>query len=178
MDWMMPEMDGVEVARRIRRLDRGKSRPYLIILTSMDDIEKLVTALEAGADDYITKPFNPPELKARVQVGQRILKLQDDLAQRVGELEIALSRVKTSAGSAAHLFLLQEGAQRRQLLATGGELCQRTQRGHLQPLHLPRLLQGICRAPAERAEGAAGQPEVARSPRTDPRKLKWFHYLR
>jgi len=98
MDWMMPEMDGVEVARRIRRLNRGENRPYLIILTSMDDIEKLVTALEAGADDYITKPFNPPELKARVQVGQRILKLQDNLAQRVDELEVALSRVKTLQG--------------------------------------------------------------------------------
>jgi len=98
LDWMMPEMDGVEVARRVRRLDRGQARPYMIILTSMDDIEKLVTALEAGADDYITKPFNPPELKARVQVGQRILELQDKLAQRVGELEVALSRVKTLQG--------------------------------------------------------------------------------
>jgi diguanylate cyclase (GGDEF)-like protein len=78
LDWMMPGEDGPSVCRRIRSFD---SNPYvyLILLTSRVANEDVVMGLEAGADDYLIKPWNPEEMKARVRVGQRILRLQDRL---------------------------------------------------------------------------------------------------
>jgi len=97
LDWLMPGMDGIEICRQIRR--RPEVRPiYLILLTSRRGQEDKIQGLQAGADDYITKPFNREELRARVQVGTRVLELQGALAQRVRELEDALSRVKTLQG--------------------------------------------------------------------------------
>jgi DNA-binding response OmpR family regulator len=97
LDWLMPGMDGIEICRRIRQ--SPQRRPiYLILLTARRGQEDKVTGLQSGADDYITKPFNPAELRARVQVGIRVLELQGALAQRVRELEEALSRVKTLQG--------------------------------------------------------------------------------
>ncbi len=97
LDWMMPEVDGVEVCRRVRSLARSPS-PYLVLLTAKGRKEDIVTALEAGADDYLTKPFDRAELQARLQVGERILALQTELAARVTELEEALSKVKVLQG--------------------------------------------------------------------------------
>jgi sigma-B regulation protein RsbU (phosphoserine phosphatase) len=92
LDWMMPGMDGVEICRRIRA--GGSSRPlHIILLTARISREDLVEGLEAGADDYVTKPFDPPELRARVRVGMRIIELQRDLQERVRELEEALEQV-------------------------------------------------------------------------------------
>ena len=92
LDWMMPGMDGVEICRRIRA--GGYSRPlHIILLTARISREDLVEGLEAGADDYVTKPFDPPELRARVRVGMRIIELQRDLQERVRELEEALAQV-------------------------------------------------------------------------------------
>jgi DNA-binding response OmpR family regulator len=97
LDWLMPGMDGIDVCRQIRQSPR--TRPiYLILLTARRGQEDKIQGLQAGADDYITKPFNREELRARVQVGIRVLELQGALAQRVRELEEALSRVKTLQG--------------------------------------------------------------------------------
>ena len=97
LDWLMPGMDGIEICRQIRK--NPQRRPnYLILLTARRGPEDKVHGLQSGADDYITKPFNRDELRARVQVGIRVLELQDALAQRVTELEEALSRVKTLQG--------------------------------------------------------------------------------
>ena len=97
LDWLMPGMDGIEICRQIRQGPRA--RPvYLILLTARRGQEDKIQGLQAGADDYITKPFNREELRARVQVGIRVLGLQGALAQRVRELEEALSRVKTLQG--------------------------------------------------------------------------------
>jgi DNA-binding response OmpR family regulator len=97
LDWLMPGMDGIEICRQIRQSPR--TRPmYLILLTARRGQEDKIQGLQAGADDYITKPFNREELRARVQVGIRVLELQGALAQRVRELEAALSRVKTLQG--------------------------------------------------------------------------------
>jgi sigma-B regulation protein RsbU (phosphoserine phosphatase) len=97
LDWMMPELGGVEICRRVRAA--GWSRPaYLILLTSRTGSEDIVAGLEAGADDYVTKPFNREELRARVQGGVRVVELQRSLAERVKELEQALARVKQLQG--------------------------------------------------------------------------------
>jgi putative two-component system response regulator len=75
LDWMMPNMDGLEVCRRVRALQRPEPT-YIIILTAKDGKGNMVTALESGADDYITKPFDRDELKARVRGGARVVGLQ------------------------------------------------------------------------------------------------------
>ncbi|PYJ03151.1 MAG: response regulator [Verrucomicrobia bacterium] len=97
LDWLMPEMDGVEICREARRSSAHKSA-YIILLTSRGSKEDIVKGLEAGADDYVTKPFDHGELRARVQVGSRVVQLQSALADRVRELEEALSSVKTLQG--------------------------------------------------------------------------------
>lgn len=97
LDWLMPGMDGIEICQQIR--SRPQTRPiYLILLTARRGQEDKIHGLQSGADDYITKPFNREELRARVQIGIRVLELQGALAQRVRELEDALSRVKKLQG--------------------------------------------------------------------------------
>jgi DNA-binding response OmpR family regulator len=97
LDWLMPGMDGIEICRQIRKSPRTRSI-YLILLTARRGQEDKIQGLQAGADDYITKPFDREELRARVQVGIRVLELQGALAQRVRQLEDAISRVKTLQG--------------------------------------------------------------------------------
>jgi sigma-B regulation protein RsbU (phosphoserine phosphatase) len=97
LDWMMPELDGVDVCRRVRTLPRA-APPYLILLTAKGRPEDTVAGLEAGADDYVTKPFDRDELRARIHAGMRIVQLQQSLADRVVELEQALLRVKHLQG--------------------------------------------------------------------------------
>ena len=78
LDWMMPEMDGPAVCQSVRALTQ---RPYVYVtlLTSKDSKADLVEGLDAGADDFLTKPCNPEELRARLRAGQRILQLEDNL---------------------------------------------------------------------------------------------------
>jgi len=97
LDWMMPGKDGVEICRQIRESSQSDPK-YIILLTSKGGKEDVVSGLDAGADDYITKPFESEELRARVQVGERILKLQSELATRVKELQEALDQIETLEG--------------------------------------------------------------------------------
>jgi CheY-like chemotaxis protein len=97
LDWMMPELDGPEVCRRVRELGLPV-QPYLVLLTSRGASEDIVSGLEAGADDYIIKPFQREELRARVHVGVRVVELQRHLADRVKALEEALAQVKQLQG--------------------------------------------------------------------------------
>ena len=90
LDWILPKMEGVEVIRKFRAAF-ATDPFYVILLTSLNDKRDLVRGLEAGADDYLCKPFDPDELRARVQVGARMLQLQSALAQRVFELESAIT---------------------------------------------------------------------------------------
>lgn len=80
LDWMMPGLAGVEVCRRVRGLESDEP-PYLILLTSMSEKADIVAGLEAGADDYLAKPFDPGELQARVNVGRRVTELQERLRE-------------------------------------------------------------------------------------------------
>jgi DNA-binding response OmpR family regulator len=91
LDWMMPGLSGPEVCRQVREIPRPVS-PYLILLTSRDGVQDIVAGLDAGADDYIVKPFRPEELRARVGVGARMVALQRDLLDRMKELQAALAR--------------------------------------------------------------------------------------
>ncbi|WP_419658869.1 response regulator receiver protein [Desulfosarcina variabilis str. Montpellier] len=97
LDWMMPEMDGLEVVRRIREL-QTEQPPYLIMLTAKGEKSDIVVGLDAGADDYLVKPFDAGELKARIEVGRRIVDLQMRLAEQVTALQQALKHIKTLQG--------------------------------------------------------------------------------
>ena len=97
LDWMMPGMGGLEICQKVREV--GHPSPvYLILLTARTGSENVVQGLETGANDYVTKPFHREELRARVQVGVRVVELQVSLAQRVRELEEALANVKQLQG--------------------------------------------------------------------------------
>jgi len=97
LDVMMPEMDGLEICRKARQLSSAIP-PYLILLTSMSAKDDVVKGIQSGANDYLTKPFHREELRVRVEAGVQILELQKALAERVAELEAALSQVKQLKG--------------------------------------------------------------------------------
>jgi diguanylate cyclase (GGDEF)-like protein len=80
LDWMMPEMDGMSICREVRRLNI-QPYIYLILLTARRYQEDVIAGLEAGADEYLTKPFDPYELRARLRAGARVVELQDSLIQ-------------------------------------------------------------------------------------------------
>lgn len=97
LDWMMPDLTGVEVCEKVRAGNQP-APPYLIVLTSRGGTGDVVQALQAGADDYITKPFEIEELRARISVGARIVSLQHQLSDRVRALEDALAHVQQLQG--------------------------------------------------------------------------------
>jgi len=81
LDWMMPGLNGVEICRRLRQIDAVESM-YIILLTARDDKKDIVEGLRAGADDYIAKPFDIDELRARIDVGRRVVELQAALLEK------------------------------------------------------------------------------------------------
>jgi PleD family two-component response regulator len=97
LDWMMPGLKGIDVCRRMRAMPDGEST-YLILLTAKQELQAIVEGLESGANDFVSKPFRPAELRARLEVGRRMLRLQGHLAQRVAELESALAHVDQLQG--------------------------------------------------------------------------------
>lgn len=97
LDWLMPEIDGIEVCRQIRRAATTEP-PYIIMLTAMEEKKDIVRGLQAGANDYITKPYDPNELLARVAVGRRVVELQEALVRRVAELQTALAEIRKLQG--------------------------------------------------------------------------------
>lgn len=96
LDWMMPELSGVEVCRQVRSQEQTH-QPYIILLTAKSQRTDLIEGLKAGADDYIAKPFDRQELRARLQVGIRVIELQDQLLQAEQMRVLA-----QTAGAAAH----------------------------------------------------------------------------
>ncbi len=97
LDWMMPEMDGVQVCQVVRGPTTERIL-YVLLLTAKGRKEDIVAGLEAGADDYLIKPFDREELRARLNAGIRIVTLEQALAERVHQLEDALARVHELQG--------------------------------------------------------------------------------
>jgi DNA-binding response OmpR family regulator len=93
LDWVMPGLDGPDVCRQVRERPTPEP-PYLILLTANDTKRDVIAGLQAGANDYVTKPFDVDELRARLGVARNVVELQATLATRVRELEDALSQVK------------------------------------------------------------------------------------
>ncbi|MBU0966987.1 MAG: response regulator transcription factor [Proteobacteria bacterium] len=97
LDWMMPGMDGLEVVRRIRAMP-SLLPPYIIILTTRGGKADVIAGLDAGADDYLAKPFDPGELRARIEVGRRMIRMQERLTAQMQELREAVDHIKTLQG--------------------------------------------------------------------------------
>lgn len=108
-DWMMPQMDGVELCRRLRAADLPYY-VYLILFTGKDQSDDLITALEAGADDFLTKPVDSKELRVRIKAGRRVLSLEEalhaknrELRQANEELEASQQRTRRDLQAAARI---------------------------------------------------------------------------
>lgn len=86
-DWLMPGMDGIDLCRAIRSLEQD-GYTYIILLTAQESKDDLITGLEAGADEYLIKPINEAELRARLKIAQRILNLERSLKQSLEELKL------------------------------------------------------------------------------------------
>jgi sigma-B regulation protein RsbU (phosphoserine phosphatase) len=97
LDWLMPELDGLEVCHQVRS-DPLLSSVYIILLTSKNNKADVVQGLESGADDYVIKPFDYDELRARLHVGVRVVQLQSALAERVRQLEQSVQRERQLMG--------------------------------------------------------------------------------
>lgn len=91
LDWMMPGKDGIEICRNLRQR-KGRPYTYILLLTARGRKQDIVEGLEAGADDYVTKPFDPYELRARLRAGRRIVELQEQLLQAREALRDQASR--------------------------------------------------------------------------------------
>jgi diguanylate cyclase (GGDEF)-like protein len=102
-DWMMPEMDGIELCKALRRTSIGRGM-YILILTGREEEARVVEAFDAGADEFVTKPFNPKILLARVRAGQRMIELREqtevdhrERERQVAEMAVLNRRLETAA---------------------------------------------------------------------------------
>jgi len=95
LDWQMPGLDGVDICRLLRQ-QQELCHKYVILLTSRSDTDDVINGLQAGADDYLTKPFNKRELQARISVGRRTLELQMHLTQSLQTIEDTMQRLQAT----------------------------------------------------------------------------------
>ena len=101
-DWMMPELDGVELLKRIRS-SHTSGYVYIMMLTAKQQKNDLLEAMEAGADDFLTKPFDKDELRVRLRAGERIIELEKNLARRNRELKTVNERMKQDLEAASSI---------------------------------------------------------------------------
>ena len=116
LDWMMPGMDGLELCRRIRASDIA-GYVYIILLTAKGQKDDIVEGLEAGADDYVTKPFSPGELRSRIAAGVRVVRYENVLSER----NAALQRLLTDTQQ-AKVEAEQFSEQLKEIIAMGEKL--------------------------------------------------------
>ena len=134
-DWEMPQMNGIELCRAIRSAD-GVGLTYIIILTSHSDKKRVVEAFEAGADDYVSKPFDRGELLARVKAGIRVVEAEADLARQnleIHKINAQLAMLNTKLEEIATTDELTGLANRRQAMKLLAEHWETTLR-HQQPI--------------------------------------------
>ncbi|PWB79638.1 MAG: serine/threonine protein phosphatase [Candidatus Methylomirabilota bacterium] len=98
-DWMMPKLDGLELCRRIREGRFGRYI-YIILLTAKNSKDELIKGMEAGADDFLIKPFNAGELKVRIRAGERIVRLESNLEEQNKKLQETYSRIRADLDAA------------------------------------------------------------------------------
>ena len=97
LDWVMPGISGDEICRKVRQV--SPLRPiYIILLTARRDKADVIAGLEAGANDYVRKPFDREELRARIRVGKKVVRLEATLFKRIRELQDAMRHIKTLQG--------------------------------------------------------------------------------
>src|SRR5579864_3536280 len=123
LDWVLPDIEGIELCRRLRSRPDGEHYTYTVLLTAKTANGEMLRAMDAGADDFLSKPFDPLELKARLLVGKRILELQEKLVAANGALHFAathdfLTRIWNRAEILA--FLKRELARARRDSTTVG----------------------------------------------------------
>ncbi|MEQ2009881.1 MAG: response regulator [Limisphaerales bacterium] len=104
-DWMMPELDGLELCRRVRAAPRRSGYTYIMMVTAQDGLKNFVAGMAAGADDFIVKPFEPEMLRCRVRVAQRVLAMQHELRALAAALPFcgACDTIQNDAGSQQRL---------------------------------------------------------------------------
>jgi two-component system cell cycle response regulator len=124
LDWEMPKINGLALCKKIREEEDTSNPPYIILLTGRSDTEDIVTGLKVGANDYISKPFDNAELKARLQVGKRMLGLQAEL-----------NRAKEAMAFQANYDELTELMNRRAVMKAMTNEIERSKR-NLQPLYI------------------------------------------
>jgi phosphoserine phosphatase RsbU/P len=100
-DWRMPYMDGLELCRAVRNNDMGRYI-YIILLSANQDEQAVIEAMEAGADDFIAKPFNPNELRVRLRAGERIVELEQALEHNLRQLRSAYDQIHADLQAAAN----------------------------------------------------------------------------
>ena len=109
LDWNLPEETGIDLIKTIK--DTVKSLPYIIMVTARRELESKVEGMEAGADDYLTKPFDRKELLARLHVGLRTIQLQQQVAEQARQktvVEMAVSVAHEIANPLATAMLLHQ----------------------------------------------------------------------
>jgi len=97
LDWLMPGLDGIEVIKKVRQI-QNSNPPYIILFTVRDEKGAIIEGLDAGANDYVTKPFDKDEFRARIRVGERFIQLQNALEERIRELQDAITQIHTLRG--------------------------------------------------------------------------------
>ena len=97
LDWLMPGIDGIGVIKEVRQIETSNP-PYIVLFTVRDEKGAIIEGLEAGANDYVTKPFDKDEFRARIRVGERFVALQNSLAERIKELQEAVAQIDTLRG--------------------------------------------------------------------------------
>jgi two-component system cell cycle response regulator len=109
LDWILPEIDGIELCRRLRERGNDEAYTYTILLTAKNQKREMLEAMHAGADDFLVKPFDPLELKARLLVGKRIVELQQKLFSANHALHFAASHdFLTGAWNRAEILAFME----------------------------------------------------------------------
>ena len=167
VDWMMPALDGPGLCRRIRE-DSKTAHMHLILLTSRDSREDVVAGLDSGADDYLIKPFDPEEMRARLQVGRSGVEPPGTPRRARRRPRSRGVDRETAAGPDPDLQLLQADPIRQRRLGAARELHLGALRGAVQPWHLPALPgRGLGRLRVRRSPSACDRapPLRRRAPR-------------